>query len=166
MQYDQHNNSLENKGYVAMFERFLEPLALDKPLDILEYGSGPGPVLATLLAQKGHRVRLYDPIYAPQVLREDEQFDVITSTEVIEHIDDVLGVFEMWLAHLRPQGRIALMTQFHPQNDEAFGRWWYVRDPTHIGFFTPRTFDYLASKFGLKMLHIDTKSVVVLQKLE
>jgi hypothetical protein len=66
---------------------------------------------------------------------------------------------------LKAQGIIALMTQFHPNDDVSFLQWYYKLDETHIGFFSPKTFEYIAQKLGLKILFIDGKDTVVFQKL-
>ena len=63
--YEQHNNSLEEPGYVNMFENLIElhvrPLKNVK--NILDFGSGPYPVLKILLERKNYQVDIFDPFF-------------------------------------------------------------------------------------------------------
>lgn len=165
--YQQHNNSEENLGYVQMFEDFMQQTFMpyqDKIKDVLDFGSGPTPVLASLLAKKGFRTDHYDKFFAPEKCYEEKTYDLITSTEVIEHIYDVHEVMDLFYRHLRQGGFLALMTQFHPTSQEAYLKWWYRRDPTHISFFTPKTFQVLAKEHGFMLLFNDNKKLILLQK--
>ncbi len=166
--YDQHNNSLENKGYVQMFEDFLNLSVNFYKKDIhtvLEFGSGPEPVLSKLLEQRGFEVDIYDLYYAPKKVYATKSYDLITSTEVFEHLSSPLEVLELLVKHLNTNGYIALMTKFPPKDDQIFLAWWYRRDPTHISFFTPKSFEVMAEKVGLRVLKIMNDNIVVFQKV-
>lgn len=166
-QYKQHNNTIENSGYVAMFERFLtfiqlEDLEVKKTLD---FGSGPGPVLAEILTRKGYQVSHYDPIFANDTSLLKVTYDLITMTEVIEHLHHPFDTLKKLYELIKPGGYLAIMTQFHPETQEDFLRWWYPRDPTHVGFYTPKSFEILAPKLGFELCRIDQKSQVLLRRL-
>jgi len=165
--YDLHNNSLENRGYVEMLESYIE-VAIQPYNDvstILEFGSGPTPVLGELLKQKKYNVDIYDKYYAPTKVFEGKEYDLISSTEVIEHIEDINGVMSFFSKHLKSGGYLSLMTQFHKDSQDEFLKWWYPCDRTHISFFNPQTFHVLAEKFNFKVLYHDNKKIIVLQKL-
>jgi len=166
-QYDQHNNSLENEGYVKMFESFLEEAIVPFEQSIqkvLDFGSGPTPVFSMLLEKRGFEVDIYDLYYAPEKVYEGQSYDLITSTEVFEHLSKPLETLEVLVKHLNPKGYLVLMTKFPPKDDEAFLNWWYRRDPTHISFFTPQSFEVMAAKVGLKVLKTLNDNVVIFQK--
>ena len=166
-QYDQHNNSLENEGYVAMFEEFIElsfAPYLEKIKTALDFGSGPTPVFSELLKRRGLEVDIYDIFYAPKRVYEDKSYDLITSTEVFEHLSKPLEVFELLSQHLNPNGYIALMTKFPPLDDNEFLNWWYRRDATHISFFTPKSFEIMAKKEGLELLKTINGNIALFQK--
>lgn len=166
-QYDQHNNTLESPGYVQMFEAFIALCITPHAQEIqtvLEFGSGPGPVLSKLLRDRGLEVDSYDKFYAPTPVYEGKQYDLITATEVIEHIEGPLEIMRFFHEHLRKGGYLALMTQFHSNDSDTYLRWWYRRDPTHISFFTPETFRTLAKKSGFDLLLTDEKKSILLQK--
>jgi len=166
-QYDQHNNSLENIGYVQMFEDFIdEAIApyLPNIQTALDFGSGPTPVFSKLLERRDLKVDIYDIYYAPKRVFEDKSYDLITSTEVFEHLSKPLETLKMLTEHLNPKGYTVLMTKFPPKDDQVFLDWWYRRDATHISFFTPKSFEIMAQKTGLKVLKILNDNVVVFQK--
>lgn len=166
-QYDSHNNGFENQGYVQMFEDFIE-LAISPYLmtikTALEFGSGPGPVLSKLLENRGLAVDIYDLYYAPAKVYEGKTYDLISSTEVFEHLQKPLEILELLAKHTNEQGYIVLMTKFPPKEDKAFLAWWYRRDPTHISFFTPQSFEIMAQKVGLKVLKTINQNIVIFQK--
>ncbi len=166
-QYDQHNNSLENKGYVEMFEEFIDlsiALYLENIQTALDFGSGPSPVFSELLKRRGLEVDIYDLFYAPKKVYEDKSYDLITSTEVFEHLCQPLETLELLTRHLNFNGYIVLMTKFPPKEDDLFLNWWYRRDPTHISFFTPKSFEIMAEKVELKLIKTINNNIVVFQK--
>ncbi len=163
-QYENHNNSFESKGYVRMFEDFLDYFwhDLDKnAINALDFGSGPGPVLAQIMENRALHVEVYDKFYQPEPIYKDKKYDLITSTEVFEHLQNPLEVLKLFKKHLKKGGLIAIMTLFHDNNEENFQKWWYRRDPTHILFYTPKTFEVLADMCGLKTLKCDNRRIVV-----
>ncbi len=166
-QYDQHNNSLENEGYVEMFEEFID-LSISPYIKniqtALDFGSGPSPVFAELLKRRGLEVDIYDLFYAPQKVYENKSYDLIISTEVFEHLSQPLEVLELLSQHLNHQGYMVLMTKFPPKEDKAFLNWWYRRDPTHISFFSPKSFEVMAEKIALKLLKTMNGNIAVFQK--
>lgn len=166
-EYDRHENSIENEGYVAYFKRFLEASLLpyrdgERGLD---YGSGPEPVLSQVLARDyGLDVDIYDLHYQPDKVFEGKAYDFITTTEVIEHVKDPVAFLQTFYDLLRPGGVVALMTLFHPQDKAAFLDWWYRRDITHISFFTPETFRVMAKGCGFEVVFCDNHRYVTLKK--
>jgi cyclopropane fatty-acyl-phospholipid synthase-like methyltransferase len=165
--YDKHENSFESLGYVEMFEKFIakaiEPY-FETIESALEFGCGSGPVLAELLKRRGLTVEQYDLYYFPKKVYEEKQYDLITSTEVFEHLQNPLSVLTTLVKSLNNNGYIILMTQFPSANDKEFLDWWYRRDITHISFFTPKSFEIMAEKVGLKVIKTIKPNIVVFQK--
>ncbi len=164
--YDQHRNDIENPGYVQFFEQLLGPLRqhLRPNISALDWGSGPGeaPVLAQLLAREALKVDLFDPIYQPN-LSSSSVYDLITSTEVLEHFQTPRASLREILFHLKPQGVFAGLTQFH-QGPEKFGTWWYVKDPTHVVFYSEKTFQWIADFFSLEILTLQNPVFIFRKK--
>ena len=164
-QYNNHNNTMDSPGYVEMFEKFISNTFkpyLEEIKNVLEFGSGPGPVLAELLKRKGLNVDIYDKYFSPEKVYDAKVYDLITSTEVLEHIDNPKEIFEFFAKHLKVGGYLSIMTQFHTDDAKEFIKWWYKNDPTHICFFRPHTFEVLAKMSGFEVVkHDDVKSVLL-----
>lgn len=165
-EYDQHNNSFESIGYVQMFERFINefinPLKITKK--VLEYGSGPGPVLKELLRRIGHDIYDYDPFFNPNEEYKNHTYELITSTEVFEHFVDPIKELTHLVSLLEPKGYLVIMTSLNTFTDEQFLNWWYRRDRTHISFYHTATFEYISAIFDLDIINTNHKNVIVLQK--
>jgi len=168
-QYNNHNNTIESRGYVEMFEKFMSATfeAYIKDIkNVLEFGSGPGPVFAELLKRKGLNVDIYDKYFSPKEVYKDKKYDLITSTEVLEHIDNPKEIFDFFAQHIKKDGYLSIMTQFHKNDAEDFKKWWYKNDPTHICFFRPRTFEVLAGMSGFEVVRHDNVKSVLLKKID
>ena len=164
-QYDNHNNNIENSGYVKMFENFLDffgDTLKDEVAEALDFGSGPGPVLSKIMENRALHVDIFDKFYQPCEIYKDKSYDLITSTEVFEHLKNPLETLLLFKKHLKKDGVIAIMTLFHNNDTEEFLNWWYRRDPTHILFYTPKTFEVMCAMCGLKILKTDHKRIIVL----
>lgn len=163
--YDQHSNHIENPGYVEFFQQLLKPLEpfLSKDMEILDWGSGPGeqPVLSELLRREGYSVDLYDPLYQPHIPKP--VYDVIISTEVIEHFQTPDSSFHQILSLLPREGIFAGLTNFH-QGEEKFQNWWYVKDPTHVVFYSEKTFEWIAEQWNLEVFMLQNP-VFIFRKL-
>lgn len=168
--YATHQNTPDNAGYVAMFEAFLrdgvDPF-VRSPARALDFGCGPLPpggipVLAGLLEVRGFETDFYDPFFSPETPWRERTYDLVTLTEVLEHVTDPLGILESLRGRLTGRGVIALTTLFHPEDKREFGEWWYRRDSTHVSFYSPATIRRLAQVLGLEVLHIDGKSLATL----
>lgn len=160
-EYDLHNNSYEDEGYVNMFRDFYRRTVENYIGDgkrALDFGSGPEPVLAKILAEEyGYCTDIYDLYYAPEKVYEGKKYDLITCTEVVEHLKHPMEYFSLFNSLLAEGGLLAVMTLYHPRDDEKFCRWYYRRDQTHIGFYTPKTMEYIADTLGLILKYSDGK---------
>lgn len=148
-EYRRHRNDPDDPGYRAFLARLAEPLiaALPEHAQGLDFGCGPGPALAAMLREAGHRVALYDPVFAPDTRVLEARYDFVTCTETAEHFHDPAREFARLDTLLRPGGILALMTQF--QSDDArFANWNYRRDPTHVVFYREETLRWIASHHG------------------
>ncbi|WP_269140150.1 class I SAM-dependent methyltransferase [Pseudothauera nasutitermitis] len=162
--YDTHRNAPDDPGYRRFLARIAEPLMqrLSGSAEGLDYGCGPGPALAAMLAEGGHRVACYDPYYCPDAAVLARDYDFITCTEVAEHFHDPAAEFVRLAGLLRPGGWLAVMTCF--QTDDArFANWHYRRDPTHVVFYREETFAWLAGHLGWH-LEVPAKDVALLRR--
>lgn len=155
--YERHNNSIDDPVYVEYFNCFLKdavfPYAKTGKQGF-DFGSGPSPVLAQMLRRDhDYQMDIYDPFYAPDKTYIGKKYDLITSTEVVEHLSDPLVAFRLFAELLKPNGVLAIMTLFHQNNEQTFLKWHYVRDLSHIAFYTAKTMEKIAEKVGLKMIY-------------
>lgn len=148
-EYRLHQNTPDQPGYRRFLERVTTPLLqrLNGPSDGLDFGCGPGPVLADLLREAGHSVALYDPIFEPDASVLAKTYQFVTCTEVAEHFYQPAAEFRRLNGLLAPGGWLALTTGF--QTDDArFANWHYRRDPTHVVFYREATLHWLARRHG------------------
>lgn len=162
--YDLHNNDIHDPGYRYFLSRLADPLTKRIPPHAsgLEFGCGPGPALADILRQRGFSVALYDLFYFPDVSVFTDSYDFITATEVIEHLASPLTELERLVACLKPGGILGLMTKL-VSTQEAFAQWHYIRDPTHICFYSRATFEWIAAYFAMRAEFLG-KDVILLQR--
>lgn len=162
--YRQHDNRIEDPGYRRFLSRLADPLrARMRPGAAgLDYGCGPGPALAAMLEESGHRVSLYDPLFAPDRQPLNRTYAFVTCTETVEHFHDPAAEFTTLFDLVLPGGLLAVMTCF--QTDDArFERWHYRMDPTHVCFYRRETFAWLARQAGWGF-ESPTKDVVFLRR--
>jgi 2-polyprenyl-3-methyl-5-hydroxy-6-metoxy-1,4-benzoquinol methylase len=164
--YNLHTNDENDEGYKAYFQRFLDftlPL-VGEPKTALDFGCGASTILSSMLNDKGIDCDYYDPIYHPDTQHDSKKYEIIVSTEVFEHLHQPSVVFESLITRLEEGGYLALQTQFHPNDVGAFKKWYYHQDPTHIVFFTAKTFKVLCEVYGCEFNADNGKNMVVIRK--
>ena len=109
------------------------------------------------------KVHLYDPYYAPDLDVWHRRYDFITATEVFEHLRHPRVVLDHCFASLSPGGYLGIMTKWVGDRD-VFTRSRYIRDPTHVCFFSLETFQWLAAHWGAH-LTVAGDDVVLLRKM-
>src|SRR5690554_3151776 len=147
-QYDTHVNDVNDLRYRVFLSRTATPLLqrLSKPSKGLDFGCGPGPLLAHMLMEAGHSVALYDAFYHPNETVLTDTYDFITATEVAEHLHAVGHWLDRLWDLLAPGGWLALQTKQYVSAEE-FPNWYYKNDLTHVSFFSPATFGWLADRW-------------------
>ena len=164
--YDLHQNEEKSEGYQAYFKRFMDfilPLT-GTPRRALDFGCGTTSLLAKMMTEEGIECDFYDPIYHPKTTYQDKNYDLIVSVEVFEHLHHPKEVFGHLFSLLNKGGYLAIQTQFHYDDIEQFLNWHYRLDPTHIVFFSPETFRYLADLYGGDYKGDNGKNMLVIQK--
>lgn len=163
-EYDRHRNDVKDSGYRRFLARLADPMLERLPPNAegLDYGCGPGPALATMMEDAGHRVRLYDPIYHPDKSALNGRYDFITCTEVVEHMHRPADEFRRLDRLLHPGGLLGVMTTFQT-DDTRFAGWHYRRDPTHVVFYRQCTLALVADRMGWSV-EIPRANVAIFRK--
>ena len=162
--YLQHNNDPTDPGYRAFLSRLFDEL---RPLLVpgsmgLDFGAGPGPALAQMMAEAGFKAHVYDPIFFPDTGVLEETYDFITCTETAEHFRDPGRQFRLLDGLLRAPGWLGVMTSML-DDPSRFPGWYYHRDPTHLCFYSERTMMWIAKRHGWRPV-FPRKNVVLFRK--
>ena len=166
-EYQLHENSIQDEGYRRFLQRLLTPLIqsynISSSTNAIDYGCGPAPALATMLAHYDVSDSIYDPFFFPDKSVLQQQYDIITCTEAIEHFHAPHIEWAVWQGMLKPKGVIAIMTK-RVIDKQRFAHWHYKNDLTHVSFFSEATFRFLAQRDGYTV-EFPTNDVVLLKKV-
>ena len=168
--YLEHDNHLGNEGYVKMFQQKINVIKKECPeiRTILDYGCGYEPVLKAMLEHEGYQVDVYDLNFFPNE-KPKNKYDLVISTETFEHIKNPNKALTHIIPKISNRGYLAVMTRFYPLNNltlclDSFSKWYYKRDPTHVGFYSQKTFSWIAGKFELKVCHDNKFDFIIFKK--
>ncbi|MBT5095650.1 MAG: class I SAM-dependent methyltransferase [Halobacteriovoraceae bacterium] len=166
-EYDLHQNSPTDDGYVKFLSRLTIPLLkiVEKNSSGLDFGSGPGPTLSLLLEREGHKVNLFDKFYANDRAVLNTKYHFITATEVFEHLKRPELELTLLVSLLLEKGVLGIMTKL-AKDKQAFSNWHYKNDPTHICFYSEKTFLWIAASMDLNIEFIGGDVVFLSRKNE
>ena len=151
-EYSLHQNQFDDPGYRQFLAKVATPLLprLNGSTKGLDFGCGPGPVLAAMIEEAGHQVTLYDPLFVDEPDALSQKYDFVTCTEAIEHFHQPRKEWEMFMNLLKPNGILAIMTK-RVLSKARFANWHYKNDMTHVSFFSEETFHWLAKAYSLEL---------------
>jgi len=160
--YLTHNNDVEDPRY----QQFVQPLVqkvtqkISKDSIGLDFGAGTGPVITYLLEELGYQVKLYDPFFHPDRSLLSNKYDFIICCEVIEHFFNPNKDFRLLKELLKPGGMIFLMTEMLP-HDESLQDWYYIKDPTHVFFYSPKSFDWIKDHYSFSKILVEGRTIEI-----
>ena len=162
--YKQHNNDINDANYRLFLSKLFKPLQgkLQDGAKGLDFGCGPGPALAVMFNEVGHQVDLYDPFFFNNEIVFKKAYDFITCTETIEHFFEPVKEFKRIDEMLVKESFLGIMTTFLT-DEKDFGQWYYRKDPTHVAFYRPETFEVIASMMDWTY-EIPEENVVLFKK--
>jgi len=165
-EYDLHRNNPDDAGYKDFLSRLFIPLheRLLPGGQGLDFGCGPGPTLSVMFEEAGFPMEVYDHFYANDTGPLKKKYDFITTTEVVEHLHHPADDLNMLWTLLRPGGYLGIMTK-QVVDKQAFSRWHYIHDLTHVCFFSQTAFQWLADLWQGE-LEVLGKDVVIFRKRE
>jgi hypothetical protein len=150
--YSHHQNNPQDSEYRKFLARCLQPIQsqLKPGMTGLDFGSGPGPTLHLLLGELGVDTVNYDVYFDNQPHLLESCYDIVTCTEVIEHIALAVRHWSLLFNLVKPNGVLSIMTKRH-QGLEKFKHWHYKLDPTHIVFYSEHSLNWVANQWRMQL---------------
>ncbi len=147
-----HENSSGDPRYEEYLRPIVDLVVSRTAISTLgiDIGSGKEKVLETLLFSKGRRVVSYDLYFHPEESLLKNSYDFLICSETLEHFRDPRRELQRFSFLVKKGGPLFFRTSFYHSN-RKFTDWHYQRDPTHIGFFSEKTFFWMEKEFGWKM---------------
>ena len=165
--YDLHQNDPSDDSYRAYFQSFLDFVLPHIDIDIvsfLDFGSGRSTLLADMMSRGGVEAIAYDPIYRPDMDYQSRRYGLIASVEVFEHLHHPQETFAHLVSLLEDEGYLAVKTEFAPKSVDEYLKWYYPKDPTHVIFYSPKSFEHLAEENNLTIKANNNKNIILFQK--
>ncbi len=161
-EYDLHQNRVDDPGYRKFLSRLAQPLLDELPPGSrgLDFGCGPGPALAAMLAEAGHQVTLFDAYYQPDAAVLRPGYDFITATEVVEHLHAPGAELDRLWQLLLPGGVLGVMTKL-VRDQAAFAGWHYKNDITHVCFFSRASWRWWAERYRARLAFVGADVILL-----
>jgi cyclopropane fatty-acyl-phospholipid synthase-like methyltransferase len=114
------------------------------------------------LLREGFHLLTYDPYYQPDKSILKKSYNYIVSCEVVEHFNKPQETFLLLKQLLKPKGKLYIKTDIlYYVNRMYFEKWGYRNDPTHVFFYTPKTFEYIKQTFDFTELQLKNRTVIL-----
>lgn len=155
--YSTHHNDTWNPTYLDYLSRLADPTleGMSSESKGVDYGCGPTEGMKVLLEPKGFRINSFDPIFFPKYETLRSVYDFLLCSEAVEHFRNPGVEFARWKSLVREGGRIGVSSRLRV-DDATFADWYYRKDPTHVVFYSSRTVDWIAARFGWRLLRLDS----------
>lgn len=166
IRYEAHNNDVNDLGY----QNFTSPITnyvleyFSPKHKGLDFGSGTGPVISSMLTKKKYNIVQYDPFFAPHENVLQHNYDYIVSCEVFEHFYHPKQEIDRLTALLNVNGALLIMTLLY-KDEMDFDTWFYRKDPTHVFIYRKETIEYIAQEKGFE-IDVITDRFIALKKTD
>jgi hypothetical protein len=162
LRYIEHNNDVDDPRYQKFVEPIVEEIlsAFTPESKGLDFGAGTGPVISSLLSEKGYGINIYDPFFHDDPLLLKEKYDYIACCEVIEHFHQPDKEFLMLRDLLNTHGILYCMTSLFNESINL-KTWYYKNDLTHVFFYQEETLYYISREYGFSDIIIKNNLVIL-----
>ena len=159
--YETHNNSEDDEGYLGYLSKLLDFIP-DFKGPVLDFGCGATKGLEALFLKKDIKMDItsYDPYFYPIGLR-GKKFKTIYASECFEHFNNPKKTIQKILSLMSSDSTLAVRTELYNEELGPIHQWWYFRDPTHVCFFTPKTFSWISNEFNLNIVYLKSPYAVL-----
>jgi len=160
--YELHDDNAADVGY----RKFVSPITSNIEKDFtqkeegLDFGAGTSQIITKVMQEKGYNIHSYDPYFHPNSKLLEKKYDYIASCEVIEHFYHPAKEFTLLKSLLKDHAKLYLMTDMYDESID-FSSWYYKNDPTHVFFYTKKTFEWIQERFGFSDLFIEKRLVIL-----
>jgi SAM-dependent methyltransferase len=150
-----HHNEAGDEQYAEYIRNMIKPLIARVPAETvgLDYGCGPARIVETELERAGFHVNSFDPFFNNQIEYLEGQYAFIFCCETAEHFHNPHREFSQLQRLLKPGGLLQIVTNLYSASQQ-FDEWWYVRDLTHVCFYSEFTLQWIADQFHW---HLETE---------
>jgi SAM-dependent methyltransferase len=159
--YELHDDNAEDAGY----RKFVSPITsnIEKDFSIetqgLDFGAGTSQIITKVMQEKAYNISSYDPYFHPYEELLEKKYDYIASCEVIEHFYHPAKEFRLLKSLLKQDAKLYLMTDMYDERVE-FSSWYYKNDPTHVFFYSKKTFEWICQQFEFSNLLIEKRLII------
>ena len=162
--YLKHDNHVMDLSYRKFLSKLTNPLKkyISKNENGLDYGCGFAPALVEMLSEEGYNIECFDPFFFPNYNFLLKKYQFITCSEVVEHFFKPHEEFKKINSILDVNGYLAIMTSLMT-DDNLFKDWYYIRDPTHVVFYSKKTFQVIASQMNWQITN-PSKNIILFHK--
>jgi pseudouridine kinase len=161
-----HRNDEQNRGYAAFLSGVIDRAFwyAGKPRNALDWGSGPNPLAAELLARRGVETAVWDPLFGSAQIPPKESFDLVLCIETAEHFAEPRRDFRELARTLRPGAWAFIHTHLAPEDDAEFLKWWYIQDITHISFYSEKSLRILGDVVSLSFARVEENKLIAFRR--
>lgn len=160
--YEKHSDDVSDPGYRSFVNPLVEAVLSEMPQGSkgLDFGSGRGAIVSTMLGEKGFSLERYDPFFLPNPVALKGRYDFIACCEVVEHFREPRKEFELLRSLLKQDGKLFIMTLIMGSFVD-FSNWYYKDDETHVFFYSKQSFAWIRSNLGFGDMKIDGRVIVL-----
>jgi len=153
-----HQNSLQEEGYLAHLRQLADPvfdLLSSEELRGLDFGCGPVEGMKHLGTPRGLEIDSYDPFFFPRKWEDQlSLYDFLLCCEAIEHFYHPAQELEL-VQRVSKKGSLwGFKSSLVPSKNE-FAKWYYRSDSSHVGFFSPKSVEWIAVKFNKSIYRLE-----------
>lgn len=160
--YLEHNNDITDKRYQKFVSSITDYIMDNYNLDSigLDFGAGTGPVISSILIEKGFKINIYDPYFYYNESLLNQKYDYIVCCEVIEHFYNPKNEFLQLRNLLQNGGELICKTDLY-DDSIIFDSWYYKNDPTHVFFYSKKTFEWIKQEISFNSVLIDGRLIIL-----